>query len=161
MKATDAEIAIAVNWSKSEREFASAVEQLIQSLLQMFEVEREPFSRCTDGMLPAYEEKTSETYFATAVIIFLPDQSVEPVSVDLSFDAKVEKLRSSNIRYGWANKRAFCGDTCHRKMSASLASMPKLERNWLWHFSLEQGKWTAQKLAKARDPLLWPSVDHS
>ena len=159
MEITESEAAIVEHWGKSDHGFASAAEQLIQSLLWKFEVEAGRSSRSTDGLLPQYEKKTSARYFGTAVLAFLPDQSVEPLFLDFSLDFENAKLRSAIVRYGWSDwETTLYGDARHRKMSGILATMPKEDRNWLWTFVLLNGNWSAQRFENVRDPLLWPPL---
>ena len=158
MKISDAETSIAAHWGKFDREFASAMEQLIQLMLWKFEIESGPFGRCTDGLLPKYEEKTPEAYFGTAVLFFLPDQSVEPVTLDFSFEVEVGKLQAAQIHFGWADERTISGKSGYNEMLASLAAMPRLERKWLWTFTRLRGDWSAQRMVDVRSPLLWPST---
>jgi hypothetical protein len=158
MKISDAEAAVAEHWGKSDREFSFAAEQLVQSLLSSFQVETGRFARCADGLLPQYEEKTPESYFCTAVLLFLPDQSVEPVSLNFSFDAEAGKLRTALVQYGLSGwETAVFGDGQYRKMLGVLSTMPKADRDWLWLFSLMEGNWSAQRLTGKRNPLLWPA----
>ena len=113
----DAEAAVIRHWGKFDREFASATERLIQLLLWEFKVESGPYSRCTDGLIPQYEEKSAEAYFGTAVLWFLPDQSVEPVSLDFLLDAETQKLQGAQIQFGRGSKRDACQ---YAAMSAAL-----------------------------------------
>jgi len=160
MKINDAEATVIEHWGNFDREFARATEELFQALLWAFNVDSGPSSRCTDGLLPEYEEKLPEAYFGTAVLVFLPDQSVEPVSLDISFDPKVRRLGAAQIQFGWRDwNAAIFGDSRHSKMAGSLASMPRLERHWRWTFTRLEGVWTAQHLLASRDPVLWPPID--
>ena len=107
MNCSDEEAAIAEHWGKSGREFASAVvEQLLPCCCGNSKSRWVSYSRSTDGLLPQYEEIAPESYFGTAVHVFLPDQSVEPVSLDFSFDPEAAKLRAAIVHCGWPGAEA-------------------------------------------------------
>jgi hypothetical protein len=130
---------------------------LIRSLLLTFEIEIGPHGRSTDGLLPEYEEKSSERYFGTGMLLFLPDHSAEPVLADLSLNGEMRTLQAARIQFGWHDWDAVGqGSRSYRKVARKLAAMPRADYNWRWTFRLLRGEWSARHDGATCDPRLWP-----
>jgi hypothetical protein len=123
------EIELALLHSRSAKnEFAKSVDILLGLL---FSEVPDVLNRVTDGVLFESFEVATNEIAASGIAILIDGQKVQPLRIELQFDADQSQIIAGTLHFGDAGRPpAPYGSSAHGKLARQIIASPRRDFSW-------------------------------